>query len=80
MAPETPKIRKMADAIESNENAVLGIASGITPENVEKYHYASCFLAATGVSDDFNHLNPERVRSMVETLDRMNQRKKNKSK
>lgn len=44
MTPETQKIRKMADAIDSNENAVLGIASGITPENVEKYHYASFFF------------------------------------
>ena len=45
----------------------LGIASGITPENVSEYlDIADCFLVATGISTSFTELDPVRVRALME--------------
>ena len=47
----------------------LGIASGITPENVAGYlPYVSCFLVATGISSSFTELEPTRVRLLADTI------------
>jgi len=47
----------------------LAIASGITPENVGTFlPYVDYVLCATGISDDFHNLNPDRVRQLVETV------------
>ncbi len=48
--------------------ARLAIASGITPENVNQFAGAHYFLVATGISRDFSHLDPGRVRALVERL------------
>ena len=47
----------------------LGIASGITPENVAAYlPYVSCFLVATGISRTFTELDPARVRLLADLI------------
>ncbi|HEX3797600.1 MAG TPA: adenine phosphoribosyltransferase [Verrucomicrobiae bacterium] len=47
----------------------LGIASGITPENINDYlDTADCFLVATGVSQSFTELDPARVQSLIQKV------------
>lgn len=47
----------------------LGIASGITPDNVRLYlPYVNFFLVATGISDSDTELNPSLVRKMAGLL------------
>jgi len=66
MAADLTKICKMKMAI---GNHPLAIASGITPENVEKYMpYVDCFLVATGISDSHTELNPFKVRKLAKAL------------
>ena len=68
-APSVEKIQTMRNAVGSHP---LAIASGITPENVERYcAYADCFLVATGVSYSHTQLNPQRVRKLVRVLSSM---------
>jgi hypothetical protein len=63
-APE--KIRTMKEALGEHP---LGIASGVTPENVTDYlDWADCFLVATGVSYTFEELDPARVRDLVRVV------------
>lgn len=60
------KIHRMKQAL---GGVPLGIASGITPENVGNYlPYASVFLVATGISRTFTELDPVRVRALVERV------------
>jgi len=55
-------------------NAALGefplaIASGITAENVSDYlGAADCFLVATGINTDFDNLDPDKVRALVDRV------------
>lgn len=65
-----------AEKIEALVNAAPGlpvaIASGITPENVATIAgRAHAVLVATGISRDFEHLDPTRVRALVETAGRV---------
>jgi predicted TIM-barrel enzyme len=47
----------------------LAIASGITPENIIDYlPCADCFLVATGISRNFEELDPVRVKMLVKTV------------
>lgn len=63
-APE--KIRIMKQALGQHP---LGIASGVTPENVTNYlDWADCFLVATGVSYTFEELDPARLRDLVRVV------------
>ncbi len=65
-AAEVEKIRRMKRAL---GDTPLGIASGITPENVGDYlPHADCFLVATGISRGFTELDPPRVRALVERV------------
>ncbi|MES3004808.1 MAG: hypothetical protein V4690_01695 [Patescibacteria group bacterium] len=65
-APDHEKIREMKDAIGQHP---IAIASGVTPENVLGYTlHTDCFLVATGVSDSFTELNPNRVRKFADVL------------
>lgn len=65
-APDIEKIRAMKKAIGEHP---LGIASGITPENVHEYMpYANCFLVATGISDTPLQLNASRVRMLTRAV------------
>lgn len=59
-AADTEKIKRMAGV------APLAIASGITPENVTAYlPYVDYFLVATGISDNFTDINPDKLRRLV---------------
>jgi len=52
-----------------NENKRLAIASGITPDNVDKYKpYVDDYLVATGISDDFYTLNTEKTKKLYNML------------
>ncbi|MCD8387427.1 MAG: hypothetical protein LUD17_11130 [Bacteroidales bacterium] len=59
-AADQNKIKRMVGI------APLAIASGITPENVGAYlPYVDYFLVATGISDNFTDINPDKLRSLV---------------
>jgi len=48
---------------------VLGVASGITPENVIEYlDLVDVLLVATGVSDDFHNLNKARLQLLIDNV------------
>lgn len=66
-AASITKIRAMYDALQGLEpRARLGVASGITPENVREYlPYADDFLVATGISTDFHNLDLAKTRELV---------------
>ena len=50
-------------------NHPMAVASGITVENVRDFlPLVDSFLVATGVSDSFTELNPQRVRELAETI------------
>ncbi len=60
------KIRMLKNAIGDKP---LAIASGITPDNVYHYmDYISYYLVATGISDSFTELNPQKVKQLKENL------------
>ena len=51
----------------------IGVASGITPDNVEDYlPYVDDFLVATGISFSFTELDPVKVKALVEKIKRHN--------
>lgn len=61
-APDVQKIIDMSAAT----NGILGIASGMTPENVELYApYLSHILVATGVSQDMHHFDYEKLKVLI---------------
>jgi len=61
-APSVEKIRTMSEAA----GGVLGVASGMTPENIAQYApYLSDVLVATGISLDEHHLDEARLRQLV---------------
>lgn len=67
-AAAVEKIRTMKEAL---GDFPLAIASGITPENVSDYlPYADCFLVATGISRNFEQLDPARTHALVEAVRR----------
>lgn len=58
------------DKIQTMKQAIgdfpLAIASGITPENINRYlGIADCFLVATGISKSWSELAPDRVGDLV---------------
>ncbi len=60
---QVDKIRTMKEAI---GDFPLAIASGITPQNVNRYlAVADCFLVATGISHSWTELEPQRVADLV---------------
>lgn len=60
VAADLVKIQDMASALTGDK--FLGIASGITPENVRDFlPYVDWFLVATGISIDFHNLDPRKV-------------------
>lgn len=64
--PLVGKIEAMRSAIGDHP---LAIASGITPENVGDYlPLVDCFLVATGISENFHDLDPERVRMLASRI------------
>ena len=62
--PSLDKIKKMRQAMPPGSR--LAIASGITPENIEQYlPYTTDFLVATGISNDFYNLDPEKLQDLL---------------
>ena len=65
-AAHVKKIRIMKKAL---GRFPLGIASGITPDNVADYlPHSDCYLVATGISRTFEELDPVLVRRLVVTV------------
>lgn len=65
-AASPEKIRAMKQSLGHHP---LGIASGITPENVHEYlDIADCFLVATGISKSFEELDTDRVKALVRKI------------
>jgi hypothetical protein len=60
------KVRAMKEAV---GNAPLALASGVTPENVPDYlPWADCFLVSTGISYNFEELDPARLADLVRVV------------
>jgi len=60
------KVESMAEACNPTP---LGIASGLTPQNVQKYlPYAKFLLVATGVSDTWTKFNPDVLKYFVDQV------------
>jgi len=73
-SPDISKIVTMRRAI--GNHFPLAVASGITPENVGQYcNHVDCFLVATGISKDFNNLDPSRLGWLVEEIKRAGKRR-----
>lgn len=65
-APDIEKIKKMRGYL---GNFPLAVASGITVENVDEFlPYVDCFLVSTGISKDWQDLDPIKVSSLVEKV------------
>jgi len=63
--PSLIKIQRMHEGCGNK----LGVASGITPENVNLYlPYVSHFLVATGISRDFHTLDLDRTAQLVKIV------------
>ncbi len=65
-AAEPDKLCRMRAALGTTP---LGLASGVTPDNVKNYlPFIDCMLVATGISRSFTELDPAKVRSLVENV------------
>lgn len=65
--PDVDRIRELqAGILRGKSGAHLAIASGITPDNVQDYTALGvrCFLVATGISRDWNSLDPSKLRML----------------
>lgn len=60
-----PHVSKLQTMRVTLGNGLLGLASGVTAENVQPFlEFVNCFLVATGVSKDFHTLDPDKVRAL----------------
>ncbi|KKM18422.1 hypothetical protein LCGC14_1665850 [marine sediment metagenome] len=64
------KIKKMSPVVQKY-NKKLGIASGITINNVEDYNSVDYFLVATGISDNFHTFNPLLVKELSDKIKKL---------
>lgn len=65
-AADVEKVRVMREALGS---APLALASGVTPDNVREYlPYVNAFLVASGISLDFENLDLNRTRRLVDLV------------
>jgi predicted TIM-barrel enzyme len=71
MAAEPEKIKTMS-TVAKKYNKKLGIASGITPNNIKDYESVTYFLVATGISKDFHTFNPLLVKELSEKIHKLN--------
>lgn len=68
-AADLDKIQEMHRALQGLDIVRLGVASGITPDNVEEYiPYVDDFLVATGISTDFHNLDLSKTRELVKKV------------
>ena len=66
-----PKKIKIMSTIVQKCNKEIGIASGITPNNVEDYKSVNYFLVATGISNDFYTFNPLLMKQLSEKINKL---------
>jgi uncharacterized protein len=65
-APDMTKVQAMHEGLEGHP---LGIASGITPENVSRFlPFTQAFLVSTGISRNHTELDPARVRLLANLI------------
>lgn len=52
-------------------DAPLALASGITPENAQRYAQVDCFMVATGINydDNFYDIDPKRLRRLLDVAE-----------
>lgn len=64
----------MMDAMrKGSPNALVALASGVTPDNVKNYlPYINAILVATGVSRDFYNLDPRKLVALVKLVNEHN--------
>ena len=67
---EPEKLNKMSPIVKKY-NKRLGIASGITPKNVEDYKSVNYFLVATGISYNFHTFNPLLVKELSDKINKL---------
>ena len=70
ISAEPEKIKIMSTIVKKC-NKKLGIASGITPNNIEDYKSVNYFLVATGISDDFHAFNPILVKKLSDKINKI---------
>ena len=66
IAADAERVRIMRAAI---PDAAMGLASGVTPENVRNYlPYVDAYLVASGIEKSFGVLDPERTKALAENI------------
>lgn len=65
---DVDKLRVMAGAV-GGQRGVMGLASGVTPENVRRYlPWVDVFFVASGISSDFHTLDPRRTHELASAI------------
>ncbi|HEC39687.1 MAG TPA: hypothetical protein ENI29_15720, partial [bacterium] len=72
LAADPEKIKIMSLIVKKYDKK-LGIASGITFNNVEYYKSVTYFLVATGISKDFHTFNPILVKKLSDKINKLKQ-------
>jgi len=66
-------VEKIATMKQALGEFPLAIASGITPDNITDFlPHADCFLVATGISSRFDELNKNKLRALIEAVNKYN--------
>ncbi len=65
IAASATKIKAFREALRDRP---LGLASGVTPENVIEYPQVDAFLVATGIEKHFGTFDPKKVRDLADKI------------
>jgi deoxyribose-phosphate aldolase len=66
---EPPTVEKVAAMRAAIGTHALAVASGITPENVERFlPFVDAFLVASGIENRFGTFDPKRVRALADAI------------
>lgn len=65
IAPDVAKIEQMKAAVGGSK---LGIASGITPDNVANFDSADIYMVSTGISSSFYTFDADKIQKLVEKI------------
>jgi hypothetical protein len=68
VAAEPHRVAALAGAVEPP--VAVGLASGVTPENVHLYPGVHAFLVATHIEADYGVLDPKKVRALADAIER----------
>ncbi len=69
VAADPTRVRELAWGV--SPPATVGLASGVSPENVHIYPHAHAFLVASGIESRFGVLDPTRVRALADAIERL---------